>query len=142
MPIQGFTVGRDIALDYVAADGPKRFSKITGFQSKQETSEVKIKGLDGSITNIRYFEGWSGSYEIERQDGTVDAYFAQLEANYFQGLSETPATITETIAEAGGAVTVWRYTGVISILADAGDKRSDSTVKMKIEFKASRRIAA
>lgn len=141
MPLNGYNIGRDVSLDFVASDGPKRFSKITGFTSKQETTDQKVKGLDGIVTNLRFFEGWGGSFDIERQNAVVDKYFAQLEANYFQGLNEKPATITETIAEPDGSLSTFRYEGVMAKLADAGDKKSDQTVKMRIEFMATRRIA-
>lgn len=139
MPLNGYNVGRDISIVFNAPDGPKRFSKITRFSSKQETTEAQVKGLDGQVTNLRFFEGWSGMFDVERQNSLVDDYFAQLEDNYFQGLNEQAASIQETIQEVDGSINTYRYEGVVARLADAGDKTSDKTVKQSIEFKATRR---
>ena len=97
MPINGFSVGRDISLDITGPQGPLRFNLITGFRSKPDITDQKIKGLDGITRHARFPDGWSGSFNIERQDSAVDDYFAQLEANYYAGLNENPVTITETI---------------------------------------------
>lgn len=140
MPINGFTVGRDVSLDIVGASGPVRFSLITKFTSKQDVKDNRVKGIDGITRPVRFFDGWSGSFDIERQDSTVDDYFSQLEANYYAGLNEASVTITETITEVSGAITQYRYTGVLLKLDDAGDYAGDSTVKQKISFVASRRI--
>ena len=140
MPNGGFSIGKDISLSIITPSGPLTIGLITGFQSKQDVTKKKIKGLDGLNRPVRFFEGWSGSFDLDRQDSTVDAYFAQLEANYFGGLNENTVTITETITEANGSVTQWRYTGVLLELADAGAWKGDDTVKQKINFDAQRRF--
>lgn len=142
MPLQGYTVGRDVTYTVSGPDGPIRFSEITKFTSKQDKTEKKIKGLDGITRHLRFPDGWSGSMEIDRRDSTVDDYFAQLESNYYAGLNEDGGTITETITEADGSVSQYRYTGVLLSLDDAGSKGGDDNVKMKVSFVASRRIKA
>lgn len=142
MPVNGFSVGRDISLDIVGPSGPIRFSLITGFQSKQDITEQKVKGLDGITRHVRFPDGWSGSFDIERQDSTIDDYFSQLEDNYYAGLNETPLTITETITEVNGATTQYRYMNVLLKLDDAGHWEGDKTVKLKVSFVAARRTKA
>jgi len=139
MPVNGFSVGRDVTLTIVSPSGPLNFSLITDFTSKPEQTEKKIKGLDGVTRHARFPDGWTGSFSIERQDSTVDDYFAALEANYYAGLNEQPCTITETITEASGAVSQFRYLNVLLKLDDAGDWSGDNTVKQKISFLASQR---
>lgn len=140
MALNGFTVGRDLSLDITGANGPLRFTLITGFQSKPDTTDEKVKGLDGITQHVRFPEGWSGSFELNRQDDTIDTYFAQLEANYYAGQSEYPVTITETISEADGSVSQYRYLQVLLKLDDAGSWKGDATVKQKLTFVAARRI--
>ena len=140
MPQNGFTVGRDVSLDIIGPSGPLRFNLITKFTSKQEVKDQKIKGLDGITRPVRFFDGWSGGFELERQDSTVDDYFCQLEDNYYAGLNEASVTITETITEVSGAVSQYRYVGVLLKLDDAGDKSGDATVKQKLSFISSRRL--
>jgi len=140
MPINGFSVGRDVSLDIVGPAGPVRLNLITAFRSKQEVNEQKVKGMDGITRPLRFFDGWTGGFDIERQDSTVDDYFCQLEANYYSGLNEATVSITETITEVSGAVTQYRYVGVLLKYEDAGEKKGDTTVKQKLGFFASRRL--
>lgn len=140
MPVNGFTVGRDVSLDIIGPSGPLRFSLITGFSAKPDITDQKIKGLDGITRHVRFPDGWSGSLEIERENSLVDDYFADLEANYYAGLNEKAATITETITEVSGAVSQYQYVGVLFKLDDAGDYKGDATVKQKLSFVASRRL--
>lgn len=140
MPLNGFSVGRDVSLDIVGAAGAIQFSMITGFRSKPDITDAKVKGLDGITRHVRFPDGWSGSFSIERQDSTVDDYFAQIEANYYAGLNEIPVTITETITEVSGAVTQYRYLQVLLKLDDAGDWKGDATIKQSVSFVAARRV--
>jgi len=140
MPINGFSVGRDVSLDIVGGSGPIRFNLITNFNSKQTSKEHNVKGIDGITRPVRFFDGWTGAFSIERQDSTVDDYFSQLEANYYAGLNEASVTITETITEVSGGITQYRYTGVLLKLDDAGSWAGDATVKQSLSFMASRRI--
>ena len=140
MPVNSFTVGRDVALTIVTPSGPLNLALITSFQAAPSYADVKVKGIDGITRHARFHDGWGGSLMIERQDSTVDDYFAQLEANYYAGVNEQPATITETITEASGAVSQYRYLQVLLKLDDAGTFAGDSTVKQKLSFVAARRV--
>lgn len=140
MPVNNFSVGRDVSLDIVGPSGPIRFSLITNFNSKQASKENTVKGIDGITRPVRFFDGWTGSFSVERQDSTVDDYFTQLENNYYAGINEGSVTITETITEPNGAITQYRYTGVLLKLDDAGSWAADNTVKQSISFMASRRL--
>ena len=140
MPVNSFSVGRDVTLTIVTSSGPLNLNLITGFGCSPEMAEVKIKGLDGITRHARFYDGWRGKFDIERSDSTVDDYFAQLEANYYAGINEQPATITETITEVSGAVTQYRYLGVLFKLDDAGEWRGDATVKQKLSFVARQRL--
>lgn len=140
MPLNGFSVGRDVSLDIITPSGPIRFNLITKFAAKMDITDKKIKGLDGITRHTRFPDGWTGSFEIERMDSTADDYFAQIEDNYYQGLNEQPATITETISEPNGSITQYRYMNVLLKYEDAGDWAGDSTVKQKISFVSARRL--
>src|SRR5574340_1588905 len=97
MPQNGYSVGRDISLNVMTSSGQLVINRITGFDCKQETSKTKVKRLDGINDSLRFFEGWSGSFSVERSDSIIEDYFVQLEDNYYAGLNEQPATILETI---------------------------------------------
>ncbi len=139
MPINGLSVGRDISLDIITPQGPLRLNKITKFTSKPEMVDEKIKPINAAPIHLRFPDGWSGSLEIERDSDTLDRYFAQIEDNYFVGLSETACTITETIIEPRDAISQYRYEGVLLKLEDAGEWEDAKSVKQKVSFVASRR---
>ncbi len=140
MPVNNFTVGRDISLDIIGSSGPIRFSKIVKFASKPDQTSQKIKGLDGITQHLEFPDGWSGSFDIERQNSAVDDYFAQLESDYYAGLNRKPATITETIREADGSISQFRYVNVLLKLDDAGSYQGDKSVPQKVSFVAARRL--
>jgi len=140
MPINSYTVGRDLSLDIIGPNGPLSFSQITGFTSKPDITDQKIKGLDGITRHLRFPDGWSGSFDIERQNSVLDDYWAQLEANYYAGLNELPVTITETIQEVNGSISQYRYLQVLLTIDDAGSYKGDASVHQKMRFVAARRV--
>ncbi|MDE2354943.1 MAG: hypothetical protein KGL17_07970 [Betaproteobacteria bacterium] len=140
MPLNNFSIGRDVSLDIITPQGPVKFSLITKFKSKMDITDKKIKGLDGMTRHLRFPDGWSGEFEIDRQDSTADDYFSQIEANYYAGLNEQPGTLTETITEPNGNVTQYRYVNVLLKYDDAGEWLGDSEVKQRVSFVAAQRI--
>lgn len=141
MPVNNFNVGRDLSLQIVGYDGIiHNFPLVTGFDAKQETHSIKIMGMDGTVRFLELPAGWTGSFGTDRQDSSLDDYFANLEAGYYQGLNVQAATITETISEVDGSVKQYRFTGVVFKLDDAGSWAGDKQVSLKVGWSASRRI--
>jgi hypothetical protein len=139
MPQNGYSVGRDITLNVMTATGPLTINKITGFSTKQEVSKSKVKRLDGVTDSLRFFDGWSGSFDVERADSIVEDYFIKLEDAYFSGKNEQPATIMETVTNPDGSVSQYRYERVMLTLDNAGEWKGDSSVKIKVSFEAARK---
>jgi len=140
MPMNDYSIGRDVTLDLITQDGPLRFAKLTGFMSRQETNDQKVKGMDGEITNLYIPDGWTGTFDYERKDSKLEDFFCKFEADYYNGRNLQGATVTETIKEPNGSVSQYRYQGVMFKLDDSGDIKGDTTIKQKISFVASRRI--
>jgi hypothetical protein len=143
MPVSGpggYNTGKDTTLDISTSSGLLRITNITGFQAKQLTHKLESKPLDGRILFAELPAGWEGTFTVERASSSLDDYIAQQEANYFGGLNSDTITITETNAEVNGSVTQYRYTGVCLYMEDAGERMQDQVVKMKLSFKASRRV--
>jgi hypothetical protein len=84
--------------------------------------------------------GWSGGFDLDRADSTLDDYFAARESDYYGGIASPTISITETISEVSGSISQFRYTGVALKFEDAGNKGADKTVGQKVSFKAARRI--
>lgn len=140
MPANDFNVGRDISLSIVGPTGDIEVSLVTGWMNRQDTNDVRVKGLDGIVRHLVIPDGWSGTLELERQNPVVDAYFSQYEADFYSGTNVQTLTITETIEEPNGAVSQYRFEGVQLKLEDAGEWRGDSSVKARIAVLASRKI--
>ncbi|MDR6511462.1 hypothetical protein J2792_002334 [Novosphingobium capsulatum] len=140
MPQQGYTIGRDVSVVVTLPNGTNLpLGKVTSFESKPDTTKTKVKGLDGVVDNLRFWEGWTGTIKTERRNADLDNYFAGLEAAYWAGQSEDYCTIQETIAENNGTVTQFRYERVIFDY-DAGTYESDKTVSQTLSFTAAKRI--
>jgi hypothetical protein len=140
MPINGFTVGSDVTLVISTGSGPLGVNLRTGFTSKMDTTEQKIMGLDGITRHVRFVNGWSGSFMVERTDSVLDQYFALVEADYYAGVDALPLSIDQIITERNGGITAWRYQQVMLKYDDAGDWGGDKTVKQKFSFLAQTRV--
>jgi hypothetical protein len=142
MPINDFSVGRDIAIDLFDANSNAivSFNIRTGFEAKPLTTEIKIKGLDGT-TRFGYLpDGYQGSIDFERAGPELENFILGLEATYFAGNNVKASQITETITEPGGTVSQYRYTGVMVKLAESGAWKGDASIKQKLDWCASRKI--
>lgn len=140
MPANGFNIGKDVQLDIITPAGVLRASIRTDFTSKQDTTSLDVKGADGINRFAEIPAGWSGSFTFERADSRMDDYFAQSESDYYAGVASGTVSITETTQEVSGAITQFRYTGVVLKYEDAGGKASDKTITTKVSFKASKRL--
>ena len=141
MPVNSFSVGRDFKVDIFDNNSRSilQFSNLTSFDVKQESKSEKSVGLDGINRHMELYEGWSGSFSIDREDNTIDDFFAMLENMYYTGQNIQPAVITETITEPTGNISQYRYEGVVFKYSDAGKRDGNAKVSQKIDFKASRR---
>jgi hypothetical protein len=141
MPVNNFNVGRDMTLQIVGYDGTiQNFTLLTNFDAKQETHQIKVMGMDGTVRFLELPAGWSGTFGVDRQDRALDDYFSGLESTYYSGLNVQAATITETIVEVSGATSQYRFTGSVFKLDDAGAWQGDKQVAMKVSWSASRRL--
>lgn len=141
MPTSDFNVGRDVQFTFFDnnAQAIVSFDIVVGFDKKQESAEVKVKGIDGICRYAYLPDGWKGTLEIDRADRTADDYFARLEDMYYEGKTVLNAQITETINERDGTISQYRYERVVAKLSDAGKAEGDKPIKMKIDWAASRR---
>ena len=137
----GYSLGNDVTLVVIKPDGTTlNLGKTTKFTAKQDDSMQTIAPLTGGTDHLRYFKGWSGSFDVERQGPELDQYFAQLEANFYAGIQELPVTLQQTIVEPSGAVSQYQFLKTILQYTDAGDWAADKSVSQKISFSSSRRI--
>lgn len=139
MPISGYSIGRDIALDVMTANGALRFDKIMKFTKKPKIATQEIVPLNGQTDELQWPKGWTGTITIERTGSTADDWQAQWEDDYFNGVNRDPATITETITEPNGSTSVYRYENVQLHLSNAGDASGEKTIEQEFTWTARRR---
>ncbi len=141
MSQHGYSLGRNHIVIVVLPEGSTlNFGQVTKWTAKQDSSEQKIVSMNGEIDHLRFYQGWSGSFEAERRGPDLDEYFAHLEANFHSGIDEPPATMQQTIVEPNGRVSQYRFERVLLKYDDAGDWSGDKAVHQKVSFVAARRI--
>jgi hypothetical protein len=140
MPMNGYTVGRDVAIDINTPGGLLRLGGVTDFDRKQVTTQVKVRPIGQKPAYLELPDGWDGTMAIERKDSLLDDFIAQLEVAYYAGVEMNGSRITETITEVDGSLTQYRYNGVFWKLDDAGSVKQNDTVKMKLGWCASDRV--
>lgn len=136
----GYNTGKDVAIDINGPYGPVRIPKIMSFDSKPKTTSQELTPLNGLTDELLIPKGWTGTIEAERVDGTLDDWWVQFESDYYNGINQVPATITETISNPDGSLSVYRYTHVILKFEDAGKKEGDKTIRQSMSFTSRRRL--
>lgn len=138
--VNGFNVGSDTKVSLISGGAIVSAQIVTEFDYKQITTDLKDVGIDGQ-NRYRYLEeGWEGSFQYDKADDTVDAYFAQKEANRYAGLPPPVVTITQTDNNADGSIAVYRFQGVTMTLSEGGNRTGDAKVNQRVAWRASRRI--
>jgi hypothetical protein len=133
-----YNVGKDISLDIVdPVLGALRFAIRTDFEATPEFTELKSIAADG-VARYEFLPiGHKLNFSFDRKDSSIDSYFAQREAQYFSGQTLAKVTITETIRNTDGSVSVFQYAGVALKLTNRGSWKGDAKVESKIEGMAS-----
>lgn len=140
MPFNSFSIGRDVVIDVITPNGILNLPvTTTGFEAKPEYNKIASIALDGINREAQIPKGWRGSVTLDRQNNAIDAFFAQQEAGYYGGQNVLTGTITETIQEADGSVSQYRYVGVSFSFDEAGKKTGDNKIEQHIGFFASQR---
>lgn len=112
---------------------------ITGFDCKQATVNVKVDKLDGIQLNAELPKGWTGSFDLERGSSAVDDLFARIEDQWLAAGTYTAGTIYQYVDEADGSSSTYQFDNVALKLDEAGNWKSDQSVKQRISFMANRR---
>ena len=143
MPFNSFTTGRDVSLDVITSTGPLRLpTTTTGFEAKPVYNRLKSKPLGAPPLEAAIPDGWEGTISMDRRNSAVDDYFVGVEAGYYAGQNILNSSITETIAEADGSISTYRYLDVSLRYDESGNKTGDNKVEQKIGWFASRRVKA
>jgi hypothetical protein len=137
--LTAFSIGRDTQLVVMGPNGRVDISHVTGFESRQLTSAVRISRLDGSQLGAELPKGWEGSFEVERGTSALDDFISDLEQDFYNGSGTQPGTMYQYITETDSSVSTYQFDGVVFKLASAGAWKGDASVKQKLEFYATRK---
>ena len=141
MPANGFNVGRDLTLDIIdPVQGVLRFKIITETDHTPIYKSVESHGMDGNPRFAELPAGHELKFKFDRGTSAADDYFCNAEQNYFNGQTLPGVSVTETITEASGAVTQYRFTNGALKLESGGTFKGDSIVTQAISGKFARRI--
>jgi len=145
MPVNGYTVGRDVQIVMNSPTGngvggtviPP--DQITSFDAKPMKKEVWARPLNSPPQPIYMPDGWKGTIEVDRMDATLDTYQATIEGNFWQGTNTASGIVTETITEENGNQTVIQYNGCMFWVEDPGSYKADGNIVQRVEFSAGER---
>ena len=139
MSLTAFSIGRDTQLVIMGPSGRVDLAHVTGFDSRQVTSSVRVSRLDGTQLGTELPKGWEGSFEVERGTSTLEDFIATLEQNYYNGVTSQPSTMYQYITELDGSVSTYQLNGVVFKLSNAGTWKGDASVKQKLDFYATQK---
>lgn len=140
--VADFNIGKDQTVVFLNPFNGQviTWGNLTDFQSEPISTFLQSKPISAPQQVVTTYDGWKGSFTVDRYDSTVDDFFAQAEDSYWlQGITPD-ATITEYIADAKtGVIKAYVYTGVALKLDSAGNKQSNTKITQKISFESARR---
>ena len=136
MPQSGISVGSDARFDILTPTGALSLPTLLSFDAKKITHKTKINPLNGLPINLQFNDGWEGSFDVARADGTLDDYFAAMEAAQYAGANIAAGTIHQTITNPDGTVSQYMFTGVQLYYDDAGSYKALADVTQRVSFLA------
>jgi hypothetical protein len=139
MASNSFSLGRDCQLVIIGPTGRVDLTHVTGFETRQVTSAVRVERIDGVQLAAELPKGWDGAFELERGSSTAEDFVVQLEAAFYNGGSVATSTLYQYVNETDGSTSTYQFDGVVFKLANSGAWRGDASVRQRLEFHAARR---
>lgn len=135
-----FNIGRDVSIDIIDPQrGPIRFAIKTGWSATPDYDNPESKGLDGENRSMSIPNGHRLTMNLDRKDSSVEDYFADNEARYFNNELLPNVSVTETIRERNGSISQYRYTDVSLTLGER-TWRGNAATTMTVSGRARRKI--
>ncbi len=134
MPITGLSTGKDIAVTLSDTNGLMQTTRAKQISWKANQTKDKTTALDGNTRHLNIPGGWEVTIDFERTSNAFDQYIANLEANYFNGITPPQITLAFSITEANGSISQYQYNGGTLSFDDGGTWKADSYVTQKLTF--------
>lgn len=137
-----FNVGSDTTITILTNGAPLGAQRLTKFEAKQETTEVKSTRISGQTSARNLPMGWTLDIEWDRGNSVLDDFFVSEEANRYAGLPPADISILEVTKNPDQTVSRYRYDGVTLKQDTKGDRSGDAKVTQKASGFASRQRPA
>lgn len=142
MPVNGYTVGRDVTVNMVGPDGVNIIlspEQITNFTAKPLKREDWSRPLNSPPQPLYMPDGWKITIACDRKDASLDSYQSDVEQAYWSGQNMLAGTILQTVIEANGTTTQYRFDSVQFWIEEPGNYVADGKVNQHIEASAATR---
>lgn len=141
MPLDGYSVGRDITVSIVRNGTNFNLQQLAHFDSRQIMKEDGVDDLTtGYEHQIAIPQRWEGTIMFNRMDASLDNFIAAYEQAYYSGQNIQNATMVASIGEPSGAVRKYKFLGVTFVMEEAGKWNLQEVVKQGLRFRARTRL--
>jgi len=140
MPYNTFSVGSDCQVVVMGPFGRVDLAYVTGFESQQVTTSVRVDRMDGVQLGAELPRGWTGNFSLDRGSSAVDDFIAQIELAYNNGQAVNAGTLYQYVNEPDGSTSTYQYAGAVFKLSSAGVYKGDAAVSQRLDFYASSRV--
>ena len=136
----GYSLGSDTSVVIIGATGRINLPIVTSFESKQVTSTVKVRPVQGAPLQDEVPEGWELMWECVRNGPALDNLITTAEATFYATGTLSNATVFQYINEPDGSQSSWQYSNVSLKLTEGGTYKGGEDVKQKFSGFASTKL--
>jgi hypothetical protein len=140
MSVFQFNTGIDTTLTIITQNGPLSISIQTSFDCKQMVTSLRSKGLNGNNYFAEIPMGWEANFKLDKASDSVDAFFAAIESDYYNGGNITGATVSQLTNNPDGSVSEYTLIDGAFKFDNAGEWAGDKKVEQTFSLKANKRL--
>lgn len=131
-----FTLGPNNSIAIYDVNGEVNWgiSTTISWTSSTVIERRPINLMIGLRFNLLFNQGWKGEFDIQRSNGALDVYWANLEAQVRAGLAYPTFTIIQTIKETDGTTSRYTFVGSSISYDDAGKFQNEEGVVQRLMF--------
>lgn len=133
------TIGRSGSMVLIMNGSRIDLPTVTNFRSEAQARNIRSEPLNGQPLEMSIPNGWRGSFQVDRYDGTLDNAIASQESAFWNAGTISLGTIYFYVKESDGSTSTYEFTNVALVLSDAGQYAQEAIVKLTASFTASAR---
>lgn len=141
--VSGYTnIGHDLTLTLTGPDGVAIvIPNLMSFEHRQVTADITHMRMDGTTLVADLPKLWEGTIEFQRRDGGVDDSFQQIQDLWLANQDYVLGTLVIHVASAKENRS-FTFLDTSVRLEDGGTWRGDEVTRVRIAFRAGRKVAA